>query len=426
MKETFILFVTSRFWPRYGRQPHYCQLTRFGELIVVEEPVKILSSEFLSNPIRTLLDYFKISKRNRDLEKNLKILRPILLFSSKLKNSFPSLGSIDHLLLMFQLRKMLTSKNYAFFLLTNRIQEWLIKKRRKTFYYLDIDDEWSMINYDESKRTGIEKDMRRLVRKVDLSTTVSIQLLKKYDFENKVFFLPNAVDTNHYTPNFDNTERVKEKRIEQLLVDVEFLKDHKDDPKRYSTNLKKMNEFKKPIVGSISGLAGNWSDFAFISKVEKELPSHFNMVSSGNVHPPTNSKFIREYEEYLSKQRMSYLGFLDYSVLPDFLKFLDVGLVMHRMDEFNTHSAPNKIWAYLAMGLPVVSTDFLTEPDKEIYEGLVNFAKTPEEYVNYIVEEYQSDNLEKKKKRRELAVKYSTANRIEKLYNMLIYKAGIK
>jgi hypothetical protein len=92
------------------------------------------------------------------------------------------------------------------------------------------------------------------------------------------------------------------------------------------------------------------------------------------------------------------------------------------MDEFNTHSAPNKIWAYLAMGLPVVSTDFLKDYDKEIYENKVKFAKTPEQYVEFIKEEYASDNLTKKKDRRKIAVQYSTYNRAEKLFNLILDK----
>ena len=95
------------------------------------------------------------------------------------------------------------------------------------------------------------------------------------------------------------------------------------------------------------------------------------------------------------------------------------------MDEFNTHSAPNKIWAYLDMGLPVVSTNFLTEPDKEIFEGMVSFANTPEEYVEYIVYAYENDSQELKIKRRRLAVKNSTFNRAKKIVNIFKEKLNL-
>ena len=64
---------------------------------------------------------------------------------------------------------------------------------------------------------------------------------------------------------------------------------------------------------------------------------------------------------------MLSLGHLDYAVLPTFLAHLDVGIVTFRMEEMNRYTAPNKLWAYLAMGLPVVSTDYLDPADKEIF-----------------------------------------------------------
>ena len=423
----FILFISYQSWLRYGRRPHYAELSKFGKLFVVEEPIKIISKEFLSRPLEVITNYREFSSGIRaDYKYDIKIVRPILLFSAKLKNKYSLLKKIDILLLSLQLKKLSPAGN-LFYLLTNRFQEWLVNHKKNKFTVLDVDDEWSMIIYEESRRAKIESDMRRIISKVDIATTVSIALQKKYALDDKVVFLPNAVDINHYVPLFDkSTEKNIEKKIDELDINVNFLKDEKNDIKTHSANLDKMSGMKSPIIGSISGLAGNWSDFAFMIKVEELLPKEYTMVSSGNIHPPTNQAFFEEHENYLKKQRMIYLGFLDYAILPDFLKFLDIGIVMHRMDAFNKHSAPNKIWAYLAMGLPVVSTDFLNDNDKEIYEGLVNFAKTPEEYVGYIVREFKSDNLEKKKKRRELAIRYSTISRAEKLYKLIAEKASNK
>ncbi|HVO75771.1 MAG TPA: hypothetical protein VMT35_17220, partial [Ignavibacteriaceae bacterium] len=143
MDATFILFISFRSWLRYGRRPHYSELARFGKLIVVEEPLKILSKEFLINPFKSISQYFKFSKGIRsDYKYDIKIIRPILLFSSKLKNASEWLNLIDHLLLSLQFRKEKKS-NTTFYLLTNKMQQWIVKKKRNSYYYLDIDDEWS-------------------------------------------------------------------------------------------------------------------------------------------------------------------------------------------------------------------------------------------------------------------------------------------
>lgn len=418
---TFIVFIHYRTWFRYTRRPHFAPLAKFGKLYIIESPLVLFSKEFLSSIFSSLKQYFKYSFGFRKDERSgAEVFRPLLFFPSSIKNKNRFFNKIDTGLLKFQLQKIYKNPGFKINFITNRSNKWLINKNANNFWILDINDDWSLMGYDKSEEDKIKDEVKELIKRIDLATVVTKKLTRKFNFENKAVFVPNAVDVNHYKPSFDHEfEKVEEENIREKFNDLSILRKEKDDPRLYLTSLDPMDKMKKPIVGSYSGLSGNWSDFAFIEKVEKLLPKEFTMVSSGNIHPPTFPAYIEEYKSYMKNQRMIYLGYVDYSILPEFLSKLDVALVMHRMDEFNTHSAPNKIWAYLAMGLPVVSTDFLTEPDKEIYEGLVNFAKTPEEYVKYIIEEFQSDNPEKKRKRRELAVRYSADNRASKLVDII-------
>ncbi len=417
----FIVHLHTKSWLRYTRRPHFSPLGKHGNLIVVEKPLALFSNDLLSDFFGNLKLYFKFySKIRRDESNNIVIIRPVLIFPNEFKNKFSVFGKIDLLLLQFQLKKFISGCRIRIHFLTSRHEKWIIENRNGSKFILDMNDEWSMMPYKENLRPIIEKETRTIIKLTDLTTVVTKKLEEKYQYKNKVVFVPNAVDVKHYKPQFaKDTERIIEKPVSELVDDLRIVKKQKNDPRLHSTDLSIFDELKSPIVGSYSGLSGNWSDFKFIHTVEKLLPEQYTMIASGNIHPPTSGKFMDEYHEYIKNPRMIYLGYVDYAKLPDFLEHLDVGLVMHRADDFNIHSAPNKIWAYLAMGLPVVSTDFLTEPDKEIYEGLVKFAKTPEQYVEFIIESYENDSQELKERRRDLAVRYSTEARAGKLVRII-------
>ncbi|GEM_PF-3828811 len=417
----FIIHLHTKSWLRYTRRPHFSPLGDFGNLIVIERPLALFSKDFLSELTENIKLYLKFhAKLRTDERSNAKITRPVLLFGNNIKKKISFIQKADLFLLKFQINKLIKNCGTKIHFLTSRHQKWIIEKRNDSKYILDMNDEWSMMPYKENLRPIIEKETRDVIKLTDLTTVVTRALEKKYKFNEKVIFLPNAVDVKHYKPHFaDDSEKLEEKPVSELVGDLRIVKKQKNDPRLHKTDLSIFENFESPIVGSYSGLSGNWSDFKFIHKVEQLLPENYTMIASGNIHPPTSEKFMDEYREYIKKPRMIYLGYVDYAKLPDFLEHLDVGLVMHRADDFNIHSAPNKIWAYLAMGLPVVSTDFLTEPDKKIYEGLVKFARTPEEYVQFIIESYENDTQELKEKRRNLAVKYSTYARAEKLVKII-------
>ncbi len=420
----FIIHLHDKNWLRYTRRPHYSPLSNFGKLIIIENPLTLFSAEFLSDFITNLKIYLKFHSTNRrDKRSNAQIIKPVLLFSDEFKCKFKPAIYIDLFLINRHIKKLSLNCSKKIHFLTSRHQRWLIRKNTYHKYILDMNDEWSMMPYNEKIRPLFERQTREAIELADLTTTVTIKLKEKYETGDKVVFLPNAVDVRHYKPKFaKDTERIEEKPVNELVDDLRIVRKQKNDPRLHKTDLTIFNRLKSPIVGTYSGMSGNWSDFKFIHTVEKLLPENYTMIASGNIHPPTSEKFMDEYREYVKNPRMIYLGYVDYAKLPDFLEHLDVSLVMHRADEFNTHSAPNKIWAYLAMGLPVVSTDFLTEPDKEIYEGLVKFAKTPEEYVRYIIESYENDSPGLREKRRELAVKYSTEARAERLVKIILEK----
>jgi hypothetical protein len=421
-KSQIIVFIHFHAWFRYTRRPHFSAFSKIGNVLIVEDPLSIFSKKFLLNPISEILYYIKYSRGRRiDRSNDCIIIRPILLFTEKLKVNYYLLRKIDLLLLKLYLNDYY-KRNYCqnIIFITDLKQEWLINiKNNSDKILLDLNDEWSMIGYDEIKRPIIEKKLRNIIDKVDLVITVTKKLVDKYQKNNKCIFFPNAVDTQFFIPEFIKSKVKYEKSVSELYGDSKYIQINKKEKYSYNMSLNIISEICSPIIGIISGISVVWTGYKFIKQVEEMLPLEYSLISTGLIHKPTKADYLEDYIRYCEGPRTIFLGHLDYSILPLFLSKINIGAVLYQMNEFNLHSAPNKIWAYLAMGLPVVSTDFLDNNDKEIYGGYVKFSRTPEEFVQNIINEYKNDSEKLRLQRRKFAERNSTYIRAEKIYYLI-------
>ncbi|HET9051893.1 MAG TPA: glycosyltransferase, partial [Candidatus Dormibacteraeota bacterium] len=79
-----------------------------------------------------------------------------------------------------------------------------------------------------------------------------------------------------------------------------------------------------------------------------------------------------------SLPNVHWLGFRPYADIPRYGSGFDVALMPWVMNEWIAHCNPIKLKEYLAMGLPVVSTDY---PEARPYEPLVQVARDRDEFV---------------------------------------------
>ncbi len=76
-----------------------------------------------------------------------------------------------------------------------------------------------------------------------------------------------------------------------------------------------------------------------------------------------------------------WLGFRPYEQIPAYGRGFDVALMPWLRNEWITHSNPIKMKEYLALGLPVVSTDF---PEVHHYRDVVAVATDPDDFVRLV------------------------------------------
>jgi glycosyltransferase involved in cell wall biosynthesis len=91
------------------------------------------------------------------------------------------------------------------------------------------------------------------------------------------------------------------------------------------------------------------------------------------------------------------------------MRAIDVCVVPHRMTAFTESLNPIKLWEYLAVGKPIVSTDVAGFRD---YSHLVRIARTANEFVAAMTEA-QAEGLSRVEERRAVAREHSWRRRVD-------------
>ena len=102
-----VVFIHFRAWIRYTRRPHFNAFNNYCDLIIIENPLVLFSNEFLKNINNSIKYYFKYSKGIREDNKSgTKLIRPIIIFPSSLKNKFKLLSWVDFILIKRKLKNL--------------------------------------------------------------------------------------------------------------------------------------------------------------------------------------------------------------------------------------------------------------------------------------------------------------------------------
>jgi len=107
-------------------------------------------------------------------------------------------------------------------------------------------------------------------------------------------------------------------------------------------------------------------------------------------------EFKKECEGFRGWSYTDYLGFFKPEDVYSYLKKADIGLVLFHSAYHHTTSLPNKIFEYMACGLPVVLSDFAYW--KKLFDGYALFANSyePKEIAENIEHLLKDNDLRRK------------------------------
>jgi glycosyltransferase involved in cell wall biosynthesis len=127
-----------------------------------------------------------------------------------------------------------------------------------------------------------------------------------------------------------------------------------------------------PRIGFFGGIDEYVVDLGLLERVAREIPdAHLVLIGDATC----------DMGDLTTHPNVHWLGFRPYEQIPAYGQAFDVALMPWLRNEWIEHSNPIKLKEYLALGLPIVSTDF---PEVHFYGEVVAVARDPEEFVAHV------------------------------------------
>jgi uncharacterized SAM-binding protein YcdF (DUF218 family)/glycosyltransferase involved in cell wall biosynthesis len=104
---------------------------------------------------------------------------------------------------------------------------------------------------------------------------------------------------------------------------------------------------RRPVVGYVGGVH-RWIDFPLIAEAARRMPE-VSFVLVGPAQADTSALH--------GLSNVHLLGTRDHNDVPKYIKGFDVGIVPYLLTDYTANVYPTKLNEYLAMGIPVVTTD---------------------------------------------------------------------
>jgi glycosyltransferase involved in cell wall biosynthesis len=387
-RDNFLFFLGSRFdWPLKGNRfflPSY--LAKKGnQVLVVERP----SFKNILCVLFTDQDYIEKKNKNLFVVKTLGVLP----YSKAVR----IIEKINYWLNLWFIRKKLKSIFTPDLICWSFAPEvhWLIKSivSRLKIYHV-IDDYLSYRLYRGLIfRQRFRADERNMLKIADLVLVTSRSLYEKYHYLHKnTHYLPNASEVEEYL-------KKKSSVIEELELPTE-----------------------RPIVGFIGGIEKYRFDLGLLEYLARKLKeANFVLVGPIGITSSVSGKILPR------RQNIFYLGYKNFSKLPAYVDRFDVGIIPYKENRYGKMCFPIKVFEYLALGKPVVTTKLLALTDLE-KKGLIYMAKNKEEFVNCIKRALQEKSSLLKKARIKEARKNSWSKRVDDyllVINKFIRKSGL-
>lgn len=252
----------------------------------------------------------------------------------------------------------------------------------------DAVDNWiehpSYVKYKECLR----KNYQVIAQKSDLIFTVSealVDFFKKIGREKDVYWIPNAVDVEHF----------------QQMTKIP----------------KEMKRIPHPIIGYI-GIIQNRIDIDLLEYLVQKNPDK-SLVLVGPIWPEFLKRIRRpavEIRRFKKYKNIYFLGRKSYQDSPNYIHQFDVAIIPHKLDEFIKYTFSLKLLEYLACGKPIVTTP---ASGVEKFSHLIYIAQNYRDFNEKIQKALAEDRPELVHLRIEAVRENSWQSRIEQMMSLI-------
>ncbi len=224
---------------------------------------------------------------------------------------------------------------------------------------------------------------KQMMAPVDLVIVCSQKLYEaKRKFNDHTFLVPNGVNYGAYAAALADPYRP-------------------DDLRR----------IKPPRLGYI-GLIGDKLDFNLLLGLAKEHPE-WSLVFLGNEQVSQQRKAWQELRDLAN---VHYLGRVEVSQVPHYVKGFQVGLLPYVQNRHAEHICPLKLYDYLAAGIPIASVEI---PVAREFSQYVHLSDSPQNFAEAVRTALADVASERRQARREIAAQHNWETRVEQLSDLI-------
>jgi glycosyltransferase involved in cell wall biosynthesis len=257
-----------------------------------------------------------------------------------------------------------------------------VPSARLRLYHV-VDEYTSFQDKTLARRRQVEGQEKEMMAQVDAVIVVSKELYEaKRAFNPNTYLVPNGVDYRAYSDALANP---------QLPEDLQVI--------------------KSPRLG-YSGLIGDKLDLSMLKDLAQENPE-WSLVFLG---PVNASKLAETWQALQAMPNVHYLGSVEWSQVPHYVKGFDVGLMPYVQDQHSETISPLKLYDYLAAGLPIAS---MSIPAAREFGQYIHLADSPENFPQAVRDALADTTPERSQARREIAAQNTWEARAEQLSDVV-------
>lgn len=145
------------------------------------------------------------------------------------------------------------------------------------------------------------------------------------------------------------------------------------DKHRIPFEFKSIISKSKPIIGYFGALA-KWFDYELVARLAIRRPEYEIVLIGPNYDGSLHAHHLDEFPN------VTLLGTVDYKLLPSYACWFDVAVIPFRINEITESTSPIKLFEYMALGLPIVTTDM---PECRKYKSVL-IGRGDENFVEQI------------------------------------------
>ena len=241
-------------------------------------------------------------------------------------------------------------------------------------WIFDAVDDWREQGQHDAKKEELSDHYVRIRENADTIFTVSSSLRNElFEKRKNAHWIPNGVDTSHFSAKNENT---------------------------FPTALANL---PKPVLGYV-GIIQERVDANMLMETARAFPD----ASVALIGPVWRKDAA--FKALEAEPNVHVLGPVSYDDVPGAISAFDVALIPHKVDAFTKTMNPLKLYEYLAVGKPVVTTPVA---GLQGFEAGIRQAKTPEAFVEAVRESLK--NPPEPQAQRGLVEGHGWDDRVEKM-----------